>query len=142
MTPTAYAPGCPRVAVGAVVVDRSSGAAPRVLLVKRARPPLAGRWSLPGGRVDPGELLADALAREVREETGLEIAVGPLLEIIEILEPPYHYVILDYAASPTGGALRAGDDAADAALVPADALSAYALTEAAARVIQRALELP
>lgn len=140
MTSPAYAPGSPRLAVGAVVIDRSA-ATPRVLLVKRARPPLAGAWSLPGGGVEPGEPLAAAVAREVREETGLEISLGPLLEVIEILEPPYHYVILDYAASPTGGSLRAGDDAADVALVPSDALAPYALTEAAARVIQRALDL-
>ncbi len=140
MSSPPYAPQSPRLAVGAVVVDRSADGPPRVLLVKRARPPLAGHWSLPGGSVEPGELLAQAVAREVREETGLLIEVGPLLEIIEILEPPYHYVILDYVAAPTGGTLRPGDDAADAVLVPATDLSPYALTEAAARVIQRALE--
>lgn len=142
MVAPAYAPGAPRLAVGAVVIDRRGGEAARVLLVKRARPPLAGRWSLPGGSVEPGERLADAVAREVLEETGLDVRVGPLIEIVEILEAPYHYVILDYACEPLGGALRAGDDAAEAALVPIDALATYALTEAVERVIQRALGLP
>lgn len=137
-----FAPGPPRIAVGAVVLDRSAPGAPRVLLVKRARPPLAGRWSLPGGSVEPGERLADAVAREVLEETGLAVRVGPLLEIIEILEPPYHYVILDYACEPVGGSLLAGDDAAEAVFSAVDLLATYALTESAERVIQRALGLP
>jgi ADP-ribose pyrophosphatase YjhB (NUDIX family) len=134
------APASPRVAVGAVVIDRSG--APRVVLVRRANPPLAGAWSLPGGRVEPGERLADAVAREVREETGLEVRVGPLVEVVEILDPPHHYVILDYACEPVGGALRSGDDALDVALVAEPDLQGYALTDAALRVIRSALGLP
>ncbi|WP_437929703.1 NUDIX hydrolase [Sorangium sp. So ce291] len=133
-------PEPPRVAVGAVVIERRPDA-PRVLLIRRARPPLEGSWSLPGGRVEPGERLADAVTREIREETGLEIRVGPLVEVVEIVAIPYHYVILDYLCEPVGGALSPGDDASEAALVPVPELPAYGLTDAAVRVIDRALTM-
>jgi 8-oxo-dGTP diphosphatase len=137
---TDAAPAAPALAVGAAVVDKSEGS-PRVLLVRRARPPLQGSWSLPGGRVEPGELLADAVAREVREESGLFVRVGPLVEVVEIIEPPYHYVILDYACERTGGELRPGDDALEAALVRMDDLAGMGVTEAVLRVSHRALSL-
>ncbi|AUX40830.1 DNA mismatch repair protein MutT [Sorangium cellulosum] len=130
----------PRVAVGAVVIERASGA-PRVLLIRRARPPLEGSWSLPGGRLEPGERLTDAVAREIREETGLEIRVGPLVEVVEIVASPYHYVILDYVGEPIGGTLSPGDDASEVALVPVPELHAYGLTDVALRVIHRALAM-
>ncbi|WP_437591894.1 NUDIX hydrolase [Sorangium sp. So ce1000] len=136
----AGAPSPPRVAVGAVVLDRRPDA-PRVLLVKRARPPLEGSWSLPGGRVEPGERLADAVVREIREETGLEVRVGPLVEVVEIVATPYHYVILDYLCESNGGALSPGDDASDVALVPVSELPAYGLTDVALRVIHKALAM-
>jgi 8-oxo-dGTP diphosphatase len=128
----------PVVAVGGVVIDRSAGE-PRVLLVKRARPPRQGRWSLPGGRVEPGELLASAVAREIREETGLSVLVGPLVEVVEIVDPPFHYVILDYACEPLGGELCAGDDASDVALVAASDLGSYGVTELVVAVVAKAL---
>jgi ADP-ribose pyrophosphatase YjhB (NUDIX family) len=97
--------------VGAVVRDGDG----RLLLVRRARPPAAGTWSLPGGRVEPGEDDAAAVVREVREETGLDVAVGELVGTVERSPGAgIVYVINDYACDVVGGTLRAGDDASDA----------------------------
>jgi 8-oxo-dGTP diphosphatase len=95
--------------VGAVVHD----AAGRLLLVRRANDPGRGQWSLPGGHVEPGESDADAVARELREETGLEVRVGSLVGSVQ--RGPF--LIFDYAAEAVGGLLQAGDDASDAAWV-------------------------
>ncbi|MDQ3958206.1 MAG: NUDIX hydrolase [Actinomycetota bacterium] len=86
----------PQIAVGAIVLSDD-----RLLMVQRAREPGAGLWSLPGGRVEHGEYLADALRREVLEETGLAVDVRDLVGILEVLGDP-HYVILDYFAEVTG----------------------------------------
>ncbi|TDD95671.1 NUDIX hydrolase [Actinomadura rubrisoli] len=97
--------------VGGIVRDGSG----RLLLVKRGRPPGEGLWSIPGGRVEPGEDDAAAVARELREETGLDVAVGALVGTVDRPGPgEVTYEIHDYAAAVTGGALRAGDDAAEA----------------------------
>ena len=85
----------PQVAVGAIVIYEE-----RLLMVRRGRDPGRGLWSLPGGRLENGEYLHQALVREVKEETGLDVAPGPLVGIFEVLGDP-HYVILDFAASPT-----------------------------------------
>lgn len=95
--------------VGALVYDDEH----RLLLVQRAHDPGAGLWSLPGGRVEPGESDGAALAREVAEETGLTVEVGDLVGAVEREAPDGRiYVIRDYQASPVGGTLVAGDDAA------------------------------
>lgn len=96
--------------MGAVITDGTG----RVLLVRRGHPPGEGLWSVPGGRVEPGETDAEAVAREVREETGLAVTVGALLGSVARRGPEVTYDIFDYAATPAGGELRAGDDAADA----------------------------
>ena len=95
----------PVLCAGAVVRDAEG----RLLLVRRGRPPSAGLWSVPGGRVEAGETPAQAAVREVREETGLEVNVGDLLATVEIGE----FLVHDFAAHVVGGELRAGDDAAD-----------------------------
>jgi ADP-ribose pyrophosphatase YjhB (NUDIX family) len=128
----------PRVAVGAVVIE-PRGDGPHVLLVRRGRPPNQGNWSLPGGRVEPGEKLADAVAREVREECGLEVRVGRLVEVVEVIDEAFHYVILDYRCEPTGGTLRAGDDAESVAMVPVFDLVDYGVSRAVMRVVSMAL---
>ena len=106
-------PEAPRVGVGAVVIDGG-----RVLLVERGSEPLRGHWSLPGGLVEVGESLTDAVAREVYEETGLMVEPLGLIELLNRIHREgervrYHYVIADYLCRVTGGELRAGSDAAE-----------------------------
>jgi 8-oxo-dGTP diphosphatase len=105
--------------VGAIVHDAQG----RLLLIRRGRPPGAGLWSLPGGRVEPGESDAEALVREMSEETGLRVEPGSLVGRVERPGPGgVTYDILDYAAIVTGGGLAAGDDADDARWVTATEL--------------------
>jgi len=103
----------PEICVGAVCVLDG-----HLLLVRRGHGPAAGRWSVPGGRVEHGELLAEAVVRELGEETGLEGICGPLLGWVEHLEEE-HFVIMDFEVTVLDGQLaRAGDDAAEVAWVP------------------------
>jgi 8-oxo-dGTP diphosphatase len=95
--------------VGAIVHDASG----RLLMIKRGHAPGRGLWSLPGGRVEPGETDATALARELFEETGLTIRAGSLIGRVERPAPAGTYEIFDYAGEVVGGSLRAGSDAAD-----------------------------
>ena len=100
--------------VGALVYDDRH----RLLVVQRAHEPGTGMWSLPGGRVEPGEDDSAAVVREVAEETGLDVAVGELVGEVERDAPDGRvYVIRDYRAATVGGTLAAGDDAADARFV-------------------------
>lgn len=113
------------VAVGAVVRHER-----HLLLIRRAKPPQAGRWSLPGGRVEPGERLREAVAREVREETGLTVDVGDQVGWVERIGEGHHYVILDFAATVAGStALQAGDDAAEARWVALDEVASVDLVD-------------
>ena len=119
----------------------------RVLIVKRRYEPLAGQWSLPGGAVEVGETLESSIAREMLEETGLDVEVGPVIEVFDRItrdedgKVRYHFVLVDYLCWPVGGTLQPASDVADAVFVdPAD-LGRYDLTEKATSVIMRALEL-
>ena len=92
---------------GAIVRDEAG----RLLLVRRGRPPAQGLWSVPGGRIEPGETAAAAAAREVREETGLEVVVGAVLITAVIADGAYR--VQDFEARVVGGELQAGDDASE-----------------------------
>ena len=107
----------PIVGVGAIVLKDGA-----LLLVRRDREPALGRWSLPGGRVEPGELLVDAVRREVKEETGLDVEVGDRAGVFEVIGDA-HYVVIDYFATcQAEQAVSAGTDAADVRWVPVDRL--------------------
>jgi 8-oxo-dGTP diphosphatase len=104
----------PELCVGAVILFDGD-----LLVVRRGRPPAAGQWSLPGGRVEPGELLVEAVVREVREETGLEGVAGPLIGWVERFLDDRHFVILDFEVTVLDqGSPVAGDDADEVAWVP------------------------
>ena len=122
--------------VGALVFDGS-----RVLLVERGKPPLVGYWSLPGGVVETGERLEDALAREVWEETGLNVTVDSIATVFERIMPDessrceYHYVLIDFHCSVTGGELRPGDDSKSAQWFEVNQLDGLTLTAGTCEVI-------
>lgn len=135
-------PQRPVVGVGAVIVHESN-----VVLIKRKFEPLAGQWSLPGGTLELGESLEAGVAREMREETGLEVEVGPVVEVFDRIlldldgRVRYHFVLIDYLCRPIGGQLVAGSDVADAVLADPTTLSTYRMTPKAVSVIERALAM-
>lgn len=121
----------PIVAVGAVVVDDD-----RLLLIRRGHGPAAGSWSVPGGRVEAGETLAEAVTRELREETGMEGVCGALLGWVERIEVEHHFVILDFDVTLVGGdQLTAGDDAVEAAWVELHEVASLDLVEGLAEFL-------
>lgn len=128
--------------VGGVVL-----AGDQVLLVKRGAEPSKGIWSIPGGGVEVGESLVQACAREVAEETALDVRVGPMVEVLErILRDPqgrveYHYVLIDFLCYAQPLEPQAGDDAAAALWAGLDALESFSLTPDTKRVILKAARL-
>jgi 8-oxo-dGTP diphosphatase len=140
MTATREYPDRPLVGVGAVIVDAGGDG---VVLVRRASPPLQGQWSLPGGLVELGETLRAATEREAREETGLIVTAGEVLEVFDRIipgkdgRPQYHYVLVDFLCRVREGELRAGSDAADVAWAKEKDLAQYKLEKAATDVILR-----
>jgi 8-oxo-dGTP diphosphatase len=136
-------PKNPLVGVGALIFTRSGRRGP-ILLVERGGKPLKGYWSLPGGLVEAGELLEDAVRREILEETGLSVEPVRRFDIFERImrdrqgRAEYHYLLVDYVCKVVGGELRAGDDVSRATWVRRADLDQYQITEGTREVIERA----
>jgi ADP-ribose pyrophosphatase YjhB (NUDIX family) len=136
---TAHALPAPVAGAGIVVIDGA-----RILLIRRARPPRAGEWSLPGGKQIAGETIRETALRELREETGLEAELLGLLDVVDVFHratggaPAMHYLLVEFAARVTGGTLQAGDDAADVAWHALSSLPDLGLSGEALRVIELA----
>lgn len=113
-----------------------------VLLIRRGRPPRQGQWSLPGGRIEPGERAVEAGLRELFEETGVTAEILGLIDVVDGLFPAddRHYVLIDYAARWTAGEPRPGDDAADAVFLPLDEALARVDWDETRRIIRDAQE--
>jgi len=132
-------PKRPLIGVGALIFQRG-----RILMAQRGKDPLKGWWSLPGGALEIGESLADAVKREVLEETGLDVRPIEIFEIFERVmrdaegRPEYHYVLIDYTCRVTGGTLRAGDDVAHVEWVRPAELPKLQITEGTLGVIEKA----
>ena len=134
-------PTTPVIAVGAIIIDQA-----RLVLVRRDKEPSKGRWTFPGGAVELGEALEDAVRREVREETGLEVDLGRVAAVVDHVERDeagavrYHYVIVDYYARPVEGVLRPGSDVSDARWVGLAELDGLEMTEKAGELARGLLQ--
>jgi 8-oxo-dGTP diphosphatase len=137
-------PEAPIVGVGAVVIDGT-----KVLLVRRGQEPLKGEWSLPGGALELGETLQQGVVREVLEETGLIVAPGGIIEILDRITQDetsgrvrYHYVLIDFVCQVTGGALCPATDAEEVQWVERDQLqNGFRLAPVTISVIEKAFRL-
>ena len=148
----------PLVGLGAAIVVRPEDrrlmglpddlpSTPGVVLVKRRFEPLAGHWSLPGGLLEVGETLMAGMAREILEETGLVVSVGPVLDVFDWIDLDdggrvrHHYVLIDYVCRPVAGTLRAGSDVSDAVVAGLDRLDEYGVTSTVRDVVAKALSV-
>lgn len=142
-------PKRPVIGVGGVIVDREC-----TVLIRRGSEPLRGEWSIPGGTMEIGESLEEAVRRELREETGLEVRVLELIELFDRIyfenraappqdkkKPRYHYVIADYLCELVGGEARAGSDVTDLAFAREDELGKFRLTEKATSIVKKAFAM-
>ncbi len=149
MTSSREYPERPVVGVGGVIIENG-----RALLIRRGSEPLRGQWSIPGGTLELGESLQQGVARELLEETGLEVRVLELIEVFDRIfpgdvsepaekgrRPRFHFVIVDYLCERIGGEPRAGSDVTDVAFASEDELGPCHLTETATRVLQRAFAM-
>ena len=138
-------PEVPLIGVGAVIIEGPIEDA-RVLLVKRAHPPLQAQWSIPGGVLEVGELVRDAAIREAREETGLVVEPADLLGVYDRVlrnaeqRVQYHYVLIDFLCRCVGGELHAGGDAAEARWFTREELPALNLSADTLDVIEKGLD--
>ena len=133
----------PQAAVGVVCIRDG-----QVLLIRRGTPPLTGEWSLPGGRIEPGEPVRDAALRELMEETGIKAEIAGLIDVVDAIVEnrertliTRHYVLTDFAARWLEGEPVAGDDAADARFFPLTDLDRLGLWEETERVIRAGARL-
>ena len=141
-------PDRPVIGVGGVIIDHG-----RTVLIRRGAEPLLGQWSIPGGTIEVGETLEEAVRRELREETGLEVRVLELIELFDRIDaddssaakdkskPRFHYVIADYLCELVGGEPRAGSDVTDLAFAREDELANFHLTEKATSVLKKAFAM-
>jgi len=144
-------PERPLVGVGGVVIDNS-----RALLIRRASEPLRGEWSIPGGMLELGETLEQGVARELLEETGLQIRVLELIEVFERIvyapnggsagddgpeRPRFHYVIADYLCERVSGEHAAASDVTDVVFANEEDLDKFRLTETALRILHKAFAM-
>jgi ADP-ribose pyrophosphatase YjhB (NUDIX family) len=131
-------PEIPLVGIGAIIIEDS-----RVLLVKRAHPPIQGQWSIPGGVLEVGELVREAAVREAREETGLIVEPGELLGVYDRVlrneekRVQYHYVLIDFLCRRLGGELMAASDAAEVRWFTREELPSLKLAEDTEDVIRK-----
>jgi ADP-ribose pyrophosphatase YjhB (NUDIX family) len=134
-------PEVPLVGVGAIIIENA-----RVVLVKRAHPPLQAEWSIPGGVLEIGELVREASVREAREETGLIVEPGELLGVYDRVlrdaqqRVQYHYVLIDFLCRRVSGELQAGSDAAEVRWFTREELPALSLAEDTLDVIRKGFE--
>jgi 8-oxo-dGTP diphosphatase len=142
-------PERPVVGIGGVIIDGG-----RTLLIRRGSEPLLGQWSIPGGTLELGESLQEGVARELREETGIEVRVLELIEVFDRVyredwstgaethgRPRFHFVIVDYLCERLSGDPRAGSDVTDVAFAREDELANFHLTETATRVLKKAFAM-
>jgi ADP-ribose pyrophosphatase YjhB (NUDIX family) len=142
-------PERPIVGVGGVIIEDG-----RTLLIRRGSEPLRGEWSIPGGTLELGESLQAGVARELREETGLDVRVLELIEVFDRIfpaeslqpseekrQPRFHFVIADYLCECIGGEPRAGSDVTDVAFATEDELVNFHLTETATRILKKAFAM-
>jgi 8-oxo-dGTP diphosphatase len=127
----------PAVGVGGIALDGGS-----ILLVRRGTAPSEGLWSVPGGRLEWGETMAEAVRREVLEETGLDVVVGRVAGVVERIYEGFHYVIVDYFVEVVGGTLQAGGDVRDARWVAVAEVEALPLAPGVAQALRDFGSLP
>ena len=139
-------PQQPFIGVGAIIIDSDRATQSRVVLVKRAHPPIQGQWSIPGGVLEVGEFVREAAIREAREETGLIVEPGQLLGVYDRVlrdaenRVQYHYVLIDFLCRAVGGELLAGSDAAEARWFTREALPTLNLAEDTQDVISKGFQ--